>query len=148
MINAAPYIRKAFYALLNNAIVYEGVTIPVYEGRIGDLVAGTAGSYKIEIAEQNSNEAHNKSSFNGEWTQVIEVITETTGSPVRKHADAIAGLITPLVTPTPKASGLTIAPPLQIVWVKLRTTGHLSEEGETTFVNRTILTYSLRIHQI
>jgi hypothetical protein len=148
MINAAPYIRKAFFALLNNAVVYEGVTVPVYDGSTGDLVQGPSGLYKIELGEQTGQEANNKHAFNGEWTQNIEVITELKGSPLRKHCDAIAGLIMALVHPaTPTTHGLAINPSLQIWRVKLRTISHVDEEGDTSYVNRTILTYSFNITQ-
>lgn len=146
MINPAPAIRIAFMSLLNGQISYDGVTVPVYEGNSGELVQGSKAGYKIEIGEQSFFERNTKHSFTGDWKQTIEVITEMSGSGVRKHADAISSLITQLVTPTPNSTGLA-CDPFQFIAPKLRNITHLSEPGQSTYIVRTILTFSFIINQ-
>lgn len=147
MINPAPYIRQAFYNLLKDAISYDGVTLPVYEGYDGSLIQGSKAGYKIIIAAQSDVQKNTKETFSGQWIQNIEVVTEMQGTAVRKHADAIASLIMQLTTPTPRTHALSMDSQLQVVYVKVRTVQSLTERGDTSLLVRAIIPFTLFIVQ-
>lgn len=93
MINPAPYIRTQFFALLNNAISYEGNNVPVYdsEGKDTDPI-------KIVFGEFTGADDSNKTTFNTRARQVIEVISQHPKG-MRKAVDVVGRAVTTTIQP-------------------------------------------------
>lgn len=105
MINPAPEIRKGLYSLLDGAVTYNSVEVPVYEGE--GVYSGI--EYQILIGDMSYTEAGTKHTHGGRVNQLIEIVTEVKGSSTTKHADAIAADVLDLVFPTPRTFGVTIS---------------------------------------
>jgi hypothetical protein len=144
MINPAPHIRKAFYSLLNGAVSYEGAVVSVIEGEDISLEAN-----RIVIGEDNLTSGQSdKHSFSGNYTQLIEVVTERTGSNPTKHADTIANQVMNLVQPSPRGTGL-VSSEFQIIGLTLSSRNVVRDEGaNNSKIVRVLLRYSFNVNQI
>lgn len=142
MINPVPYIRKAFYDLLNGAITYDSVTVPVSEGE------GVAAKYQIIIAETTCLDAGTKHSFAFDCTQLIEVISELTNSSATKHVDIIGGEVANLVQPAPQEKGIE-EDQFQFIGLRLGDQRYVREKGaNSSRIIRLLLRYQFIINQI
>jgi hypothetical protein len=97
--NPSPYIRTQLFTLLSGAVLYESLTIPVFEGD------GNAIPYKIVIEDEEYSSWRTKVSANFNGTQRIEVIHQGQYN-VKKHADAIRSLVLDLIEPNLTTSGI------------------------------------------
>lgn len=93
MINPAPYIRQTIFALLNNAITYDGSVVPVYEseGKDSDKV-------QIIIGDFNTADESNHTTFNSRARQVIEVISQQPKT-TKKIVDIVGQSVTTTLQP-------------------------------------------------
>lgn len=144
MINEAGYIRQGFYAALNNNVTYNSSVVPVWENEDGDITA----TYQIRLKEMSRVRERNKSRFMGRWNMVIEVIHVQHNSSSRKHVDAIGSIMMNIITPTPRAKGVSISEPLQILNVQIDGQDHLTDKGANgESIVRLITRISFSIHQ-
>lgn len=143
MINPAPYVRQAFFALLNEAVTYNGNDVPVFENEgMHGLPA------QILIAEQTWNDRSTKHSFTGNFSQLIEVVTESKGTSGRKAVDEIGGQVMHLVQPGPRSTGL-VETQFQIIGLKKESQNYLSDEGQAgTKIVRLLIRYIFIVNQI
>jgi hypothetical protein len=141
MKNPAPYIREQLVNLLDNAITYDGAQVPCYEGQ------GEVTKYQILIREQSMNERDDRHSFNDEFSQLIEVVSEQATS-LHKHVDAIGSQVMDLMKPDTFTKGIADSADFQLLHVKRTSQGYMDEQsGEGTYINRLILRYNFLIVQ-
>jgi hypothetical protein len=141
MKNPAPYIREQLVNLLDNAITYDGAQVPCYEGQ------GEVTKYQILIREQSMNERDDRHSFNDEFSQLIEVVSEQATN-IRRHVDAIGAQVLAILKPDTFTSGLADSADFQVMSVKRVSQSYLDEQsGEGTYINRLLLRYNFLIVQ-
>ena len=102
MINPATEIRKGLYSLLNGAVTYNAVTVPVYEGE------GTVTPYQILIGADSYTDRKTKHSLFGRVTIPIEVVTEEAGTSAAKAVDTILNSVFALLLPNVNGTSLTV----------------------------------------
>jgi hypothetical protein len=136
MKNPAPYIRENLVTLLDSVITYDGVLIPAYEGQ------GEVTKYQILLREQTMSEQNDRHSFNDQFEQLIEVISEQETS-LHKHIDAIGAEVMNIL-----ASGIPGSADFQLINARRVSQSYIDEEsGEGTYINRLLLRYNFLIVQ-
>lgn len=143
MIEPAKYIRKAFFAALNNNLTYDGAILPVYDSFSDE----DNGAHQVMITNMNGENQDDKVSFASDWTLVLDIVTRTDGSGNKSIADAIGEQITTILQPSRKTTGLTIDSPFQLLNLQLQSSRYLEEETDTRYLVRKLLTYRFRIVQ-
>jgi len=143
MINQAPYIRQALYALLNGAVIYGGEAVPVYDN------GGKAKlKYQILIQEMDSNNEGTKHSITERWQQVIEVVAEQRTA-ARIHVDAIGNEVINRMKPAPRTTGINLDSQFQLLNVKKEGQRYITDYGQDgTFIVRLVIRFSFLINQI
>ena len=139
MKNPAPYIRKAFFSLLNGT-----VGVPVFEGE------GDASLHEqIIIADQSWTDRSTKHSFTGTFSQLIEIVTEVPGKKAsRNRVDEIGETVMQLVQPTPRTIGLAETE-FQIIGLNKENQSYLIEEsGSGSKIVRLLIRYGFIVNQI
>lgn len=142
MINPSPHIRKAFYACLNNRVLYKGANVPVYD------LEGKGEPYTILIGETTVQEDSTRNDFGGSFQQLLEVVTEGKGYASRKAADEIGDRIMHLVQPAPGRNGLE-SPEFQIIGLRRSSVNYINEDGASgSKIVRLLIRYQFKINQI
>jgi hypothetical protein len=101
MINPAPYLRQTIYALLNNAVTYDGDVVPVYEGE-----GNSHAPMQILISTYSDADQSNKTTFGANVSQVIEVQGEQMKI-TRKGVDIIGEQVMQLIHSQPSDDNLS-----------------------------------------
>lgn len=142
MKNPAPYLRKAFFDLLDGQVSYDSTTVAVYEGE------GRVSKYQILIGELSISDRSDKHSFSGRGSQLISIVNEGPGKLVHKHIDAIGDLVMDLIQPAPRENGIDVDE-FQIIGLKKESQNYLDERSGTGgYITRLLLRYSFFINQI
>lgn len=142
MINPATEIRKGLYSLLNGAVTYNAVTVPVYEGE------GTVTPYQILIGADSYTDRKTKHSLFGRVTIPIEVVTEEAGTSASKAVDTILNSVFALLLPNVNGTSLT-ATGFQITSVRKNIRPVIRENsGKGTIIVRRIAELNFLINQI
>lgn len=142
MKNPVPYLRKAFFDLLDGQVTYLSESIPVLSGE------GNEVRFEIFIAETSITDRSDKHSFSGRGSQLIEVVERGTGKLVHKHVDAIGEQVMDLIQPAPRETGISTTE-FQIIGLKKDSQNYLDERSGTgSYITRLLLRYSFYINQI
>lgn len=141
MKNPAPAIRSQLYALLNEAVPYEGSFVPVFEG------GGEAKPYKILIAEIAPFARRTKASQAYTYDVTVEVIYEGPDN-VRRHIDAISEKVMELVTPTLYTTGFTDTELWQYTNVNVNAPRYIDDlSADYNYIKRALLVINFLIIQ-
>jgi hypothetical protein len=141
MINPAPYLRQKLFALLNNAISYDGQSVPVYEseGKDTDKV-------QIIIGEFTTADASNHTTFNSRARQVIEVISQQPKT-TKKIVDIIGQSVTTTLQPDRHTDTMS-GDDFQVMIQGAPSINYLDEvSGSGSKIIRLILGYDLLVIQ-
>lgn len=143
MKNPAPYLRKAFFDLLNGVVTYNSNQVPVKEKGGKREVP-----YMILLGELTLNDrTRDKNSFSGNGSLLIEVIHEGTGTVYHKNVDEIGEIVMNLIHPTPRA--VIDADEFQVIGLRKESQNYLDESSSSGgFITRLLLRYSFYINQI
>jgi len=143
MKDPAIYIRKAFGQGIGE-VIYGGKIIPV----IDTFSDEDDGEHQIILSSLEMVNADDKSSFSGDYTFTIDIVTRTQNSGNRYIADTISGQITQKIQPSKTLSGISIAGGFQLMNLRLDTSGYLTEETKINFIVRKLLRYRFRIVEL
>lgn len=143
MKDPAIYIRKAFGQGIGE-VIYGGKIIPV----IDTFSDEDDGEHQIILSSLEMVNADDKSSFSGDYTFTIDIVTRTQNSGNRYIADTISGQITQKIQPSKTLSGISIAGGFQLMNLRLDTSGYLTEGTKTNFIVRKLLRYRFRIVEL
>lgn len=143
MKNPAPYIRQAIFALLDGAITYAGVQVPVYESEyVGEPVP-----YKIEIAGMDGFNRDDKAQANYDYSQEIEIISEGR-SWVRKHVDTIGNEVLQIIKPNHYTTPFFGNGEWQVTKLKIQPPHYIEDIGaDGSKIMRAIIRLDFTIHE-
>lgn len=134
MRNIKLFVRKAYWAALNNAITYKGLQVPCYDTFAPD----NATFPYILIGNQTQADDKDNQQYNYLTTIVLDVVTASVAPYGRLDADTIADAILKLVCLYPENYlQLEVG---KIVTAKLVQQTSLSSITDTNIVHREILT--------
>src|SRR5580698_5295036 len=102
MIDVKTPLRTAYYSLLNGALTYNSVEVPV-SSDVTKLDASV--SLYVLLTQQNGVDKNYFQGFSSDEEMQIEIICKATGRPNKEAVDDVAGQIFNLVQPTPKTCG-------------------------------------------
>lgn len=139
MRNPSPYIREQLHSLLNETIVYNGKSVPAFEGQ------GEGVDYQVLIGETSARKQGTKNSRAWQMEQVIEVVSEQETN-LRKHVDAIGEEVMQKMNPTMLTAGIADSAVWQVGTIPEPSINYLDEpSGDGKFINRLILRYNFLI---
>jgi hypothetical protein len=139
--NPAPAIRSQLYALLNEAVPYEGSLVPVFEG------GGEAKPYKIIIAEMSPFPRLTKASQSHTYDVIVEVVYEGPDN-VRRHIDAIAEQVMDKVKPNLYTTGFIDTELWQYTGVNVNAPRYLDDlSADYNYIKRALVTINFLIVQ-
>lgn len=137
------YIRKAFGDAISG-VSYSGDLIPISDSFSDEVI----GRNQIILSSLERFNNDDKTSFNGNYTLTIEVVTKSKNSANKLIADEISDQVTQRLQPTRKTTGIVINPAFQIVNISLDSSGYIEEETKANFIVRKLLRYRFMIVQI
>ena len=97
-------LRTAYYQLLNGALTYNAVTIPVSDDLL-NLASSSALQYVI-LSTQSSQDTSTFSSFDTREDIIIDIVSKAQSRLSKTVVDSIASQIMNLVLPNPGQNGL------------------------------------------
>lgn len=143
MKNPAPYLRKAFFDLLDGQVEYNSVIVPVKEQGGSRVVP-----YMILLGEFTNSDRSNKHSFTGRASQLISIVHEGAGTVYHEDVDAIGDQVMNLIQPSPREIGINVDE-FQIIGLVKDSQNYLDERSASGgFVTRLLLRYSFLVNQI
>lgn len=145
MIDVKTPVRTAYYNLLNGALTYNAVPVPIYDE--AKAIDNNALAYVL-MSNQDGVDASTFQTFDSEETIVLQIVFKATTMINKAAVDAIAGQILPLVLPAPGQTGLVSPSGVQINCVKLKDDRYMPTmlNGSNTVVRR-LLTFSHHVRQ-
>lgn len=139
-------LRKAYYQLLKDVLVYDNTTIPVCDEK---QKQGQDNSTCVILSTVSSNPTNTFNGFSREATIVLDIVCKTPSAVSKDIVDSIAEQILELVIPTPATNGLPAQNGFQILNVVLDNDRYLNfSVSDTQSVMRRLLTFRQSINQI
>lgn len=146
MIDVKLPLRTAYFQLLDGALVYNSVPVPVSTD-IKKLVDSSATTYVV-ISSQYGSDVGTFSSFNDQEYVVIDVVCKGKTRVNKDIVDQVAGQILALVIPSPGKNGLPPQAGIQIDCVQKTIDKELDiVVNPGTTVNRRVITFSQTVTQ-
>lgn len=142
MKNPAPYIRTQVFALLSGSVLYETITVPVYEGG-----SETKQLYKIIIGDMTPANRWTKTSVDYVYDLVIEVIYEGPEN-IRKPIDEIAEQVMEKFRPGLYTQGIPDSADWQITGLNVNAPRYINDLSETgDYIKRALVNVNFLITQ-
>lgn len=117
------FIKDAYFNALNNAITYNGSTVPVYDEEADE----TGGDYYIIISTITDADFPNKAKFMNDVEVLIDVVSQNNWRVdlVKQIVDSITSKIMNVIIPSVGNTSLLDSADFQIVDVRKAATQHV-----------------------
>jgi len=134
------YLIPAYFNILYNTILIEGLYLPVYDGQVPPDVMG---SY-ILIGERNASQTKAKGRFNLECNILIDVCIKGANYGFKESEDA-ANQILQLIN---SDENPVCASAFQVVTTNVESVSNLAGINASDNIFRTLIRYSHKVNQI
>lgn len=146
MIDVKLPLRTAYYQLLNTAIIYNSIPVPVSTD-VKKLTDSAATTYII-ISGQSGTDISTFSNFESQEDILIDIVCKGKTRVNREIVDQIAGQILHLILPSPGKNGLPPQAGIQIDCVQKSMDKELDLVlNAGTTANRRLLTFTQKVAQ-
>ena len=135
-------LRQTIYDALSGSVTLDASVIPVYD-TFGSEVSQ---DNFISISNINETDSSNKSNFSTDMQVTIDVVTRSQSYDGNEDAENIAGQILEILLPTPQST-LTATADFQFLNLQRSSSNYLSEQTETGYIFRKLLTLSVTVVQ-
>jgi len=135
-------LRTAIYNVLNGNLMLDVSTIPVYDTFGSEVNQDNF----VAISNINETDSSNKSNFATDMQVTLDVVTRAQSYDGNEDAENIANQILTLLLPTPQST-LTATADFQFLNLQRSGSNYLSEQTDTGYVFRKLLTLSVTVVQ-
>lgn len=146
MIDVKLPLRKAYYQLLNGAVIYNSAAIPV-SSDMKKMADGPALTY-ILLSTQSGTDTSTFSSFDSQEEMLIDIVCKAKTRVDKEILDNIANQVMNLILPAPASTGLPPQVGIQISCVQKTMDKYLDFTlNPSTTVLRRLLTFTQKVRQ-
>jgi len=146
MIDVKQPLRKAYYELLNNSLVYNSANVPVSDDLKKLQDAGV--NLYVLITTQSGTDAGTMQSWDSEEDISLDIVFKAGARANKQVIDNIAGQILALVLPSPGIDGLARQTGIQVNCVRLADDRNLDMTlGTASAMTRRRLTFRQHVRQ-
>jgi hypothetical protein len=135
--------RKAVFDALNQAVIVNAVTLPVYD----EFAADDAPNLFIVLGNQYPDDKRTYQKWITGQVIIIDIVHHQNRGMTKDVVDEVAGKVKELLMPDIYTVGITIDPPLSINNFYRESSSYLSEQNNTKWILRKIERYRCNIQQ-
>lgn len=135
--------RKAVFNALDGNVVYNGVTIPVYD----EFAADNAPNIFIVLGNQYGDDRRNYAKFVTGCVMVIDICHHQNRAMTKDVVDAVSNTIKGILMPGLATFGLTLDAGFSVNGLYRESSSYLSEQNNTKWVLRKIERFRCELQQ-